>query len=179
MTFFPMIPVALFAQVGFGEPTANHNVHALFRSRSRQNPQPATRLGKFQWEPVYLGVHAFFRWLSRHNPRLATDSLGKTFRNPFIMAISPRKIGPHAKTGERLGKIRMETVYHGERRETAIGLAKPFRLAKPFGLAKPRELALLDIQNSEPPSFSPDFPGNGCNRRINATGVARTKGAEA
>ena len=70
MTFFLMVPVALFARVVLARPNADHDVHAFSRSRSRQNPRPAT------------------------------NGLGKTFSKPFIMAISPRKSGNHAKSSD-------------------------------------------------------------------------------
>ena len=58
MRSFPMVPVALFAQVELGEPTTKNGVHAFFRLPSRQNPQPGTDLGKFPAEPVYHGDSA-------------------------------------------------------------------------------------------------------------------------
>ena len=69
MTYFSIIPVAWFAQVSLERPIADNGVHALIGSRLRQNPRSATR------------------------------GLGKTFSKPFIIAISPRKSGDHAKIG--------------------------------------------------------------------------------
>ena len=83
MTPFSMVPVALFAQVGFGEPT-NHGVHAFFRSPSRQNPRPATRLGKIDSETVYHGDHALMGSPSCQNWRAVWE---KSKWNPLMMAI--------------------------------------------------------------------------------------------
>ena len=70
MTSCSMILVALFAQVWLEKSTADNGAHAYFRSRSRQNPRPAA------------------------------DGLGKTIWERFILAISPRKSGNLAKTGD-------------------------------------------------------------------------------
>ena len=45
------------------------------------------------------GVHAFFRSPLGQNPQPA-NRLGKFQRKPFILAISPRKSGAHAKIGD-------------------------------------------------------------------------------
>ena len=116
MTSFPMIPVALFAEVGFGKPTVNHGVHALIGSRSRQSRrQPASGLGKIEMETVYHGDVPKKKRRLRQSRRPATR-LGKFQRNPFIMAIAKQR---------------------------EIGLAKPCGSAKPFGLVKQERMALV------------------------------------
>ena len=144
-----MVAVALFARVWFGEPTADNRVHAFSdrphakthnprtaweksngtrlswrlpvkKRRSRQNRR--TALGKIDWEPVYHGDHAFFRWRSRQNRRPTWE---KSMRKPFTMAILQGKAGiaPKPATRRRLGKIRAEPVYHGDRETIRIGEA--------------------------------------------------------
>ena len=84
MTFFPMVLIALFAQVWFDEPTANHGVHAFLRWRSRQNPLPANRWGKFKRNPFIMAIAK----KSGSHAKIGERRWEKSKRKRFIMAIT-------------------------------------------------------------------------------------------
>ena len=104
MTFFPMIPVAWFAEASLETPTANNSDHALMGSRSRQNLQPATRLGKFPAEPVYHGDSS-----RKSADHAKTGNLRPAWENPngnpFILATPHEKAAFTPKPARRLGEI--------------------------------------------------------------------------
>ena len=125
MTFLPMVAVALVVRAGWVRRTGRRQWRSrFFRSRSRQNSQLATRLGKFLRNPFIMatakksGAHAKIgerRWGNSNGvPFILAFTLfsdgahaktgdrrwEKSKRKPFILAIPPRKSGDHAKTGD-------------------------------------------------------------------------------
>ena len=111
MTFLLMIPVALFARVWFVESTANNRHHALLRWRSRQNPQPANRLGKIQRNPFIMAIAK----KSSAPAKIGERHWGNSNWKRFIMAITLFSDGACAKPSDRvLGKFELEPVYHGD-----------------------------------------------------------------
>ena len=95
MTFFLMVwSPCLLAQVGLGQPIADHGDHAFLRSPSRQNRRLATRLGKFMRKPLIMAIAK----KSGAHAEIGERRWGKFQRKRFIMAFTLFTEGAHAKT---------------------------------------------------------------------------------
>ena len=178
--------VAWFAQVWFGEPTANHVVPAFFRSRSCQNRRPALcGLGKTIGNPFMMAIsprksrnHAKTRdcgrlgknrsgtrlsWPSRLFPMALmpkpATGLGKFRWEPVYHGDFPRKkrrLRQNRRSSTRLGKFEAEPVYHGDRETRRIG--ETISISEIIWVGK--TVRVCPARNSEPPSFLPDFQWN-------------------